>query len=503
MATIIPPLDLMFFLTETPQSPKHVGAVQVFQLPADAPETYLRDLVAEFKAAPAVSPFNCHPHFPRVGMPRWREDKEIEMNYHVRHSALPAPGSNQQLMDVVQRLHATMLDRRRPCWMCQFIEGLEGNRFAIYSKVHHAYIDGMSGVKRMYGSLSTSPSEQKVVASWSYQPESSAGRSGQARRHRASTGDKLLSQAKGLVEASAFLGNIGLQWLKLRGGNAQIPFSASRTRMNRTIEWDTRSTAVCTFQLDQIKAIGHQRGCTVNEVVLAIIGAALDDYLEEHRENAQAPLVAMCPMSLRSEGDDSAKTQVSAVHVSLGEPTAGISERLDQVIESSQAAKEAVSGLSTEAMMDYGVIIFGLWELLSRTGLERYVTPSYNVLVSNVPGPGDEHMYLRGSRLEASYPISAFLPGVNLNATLLSHGNKLDFGLLGDMHALPDLDMVVERMAYRLAQLEREVLGKADRSGPKKAPARARKKSVSRAKMPVGRKPARAKKAAPKRKSRR
>ena len=486
MATVIPPLDLMFFLTETPQSPKHVGAVQIFQLPAKAPDTYLRDLVADFKAAPAVSPFNCHPHFPRVGMPQWREDEEMEMNYHVRHSALPAPGTNQQLMDVVQRLHATLLDRRRPCWMCQVIEGLEGNRFAIYSKVHHAYIDGMSGVKRMYGSLSASPSEQKVVTTWSYQPESSAGRPGQARRHRATTGDKLLSQAKGLVEASGFLGKIGLQWLKLRGGSAQIPFSASRTRMNRTIEWDTRSTAVCTFQLDQVKAIGHQRGCTVNEVVLAIIGAALDDYLEEHRETTQSPLVAMCPMSLRSAGDDSAKTQVSAVHVSLGEPTAAIGERLDQVIASSKAAKEAVSGLSSAAMMDYGVIIFGLWELLSRTGLEQFITPSYNVLVSNVPGPGDEDMYLRGSRLESSYPISAFLPGVNLNATLLSHGNKLDFGLLGDMHALPDLDIVVERMAYRLAELEREVLGKARRPGPKKTPARTKKKNRTRAKARAG-----------------
>ena len=486
MATVIPPLDLMFFLTETPQSPKHVGAVQIFQLPAKAPDTYLRDLVADFKAAPAVSPFNCHPHFPRVGMPQWREDEEMEMNYHVRHSALPAPGSKQQLMDVIQRLHATLLDRRRPCWMCQVIEGLEGNRFAIYSKVHHAYIDGMSGVKRMYGSLSASPTEKKVVTTWSYQPESSLSRSGQTQRHRATAFDKLLSQGKGLVEASGFLGNIGLQWLKLRGGNAQIPFSASRNRMNRTIEWDTRSTAVCTFELDQIKAIGHQRGCTVNEVVLAIIGAALDDYLEEHRENGQSPLVAMCPMSLRSAGDDSAKTQVSAVHVSLGEPTAAIGERLNQVIASSQAAKEAVSGLSSEAMMDYGVIIFGLWELLSRTGLERFITPSYNVLVSNVPGPPDGDMYLRGSRLESSYPISALLPGVNLNATLLSHGNKLDFGLLGDMHALPDLDIVVERMAYRLAELEREVLGKPRRPGPKKAPARAKKKTRNRAKAGLG-----------------
>ena len=138
---MIPPLDLMFFLTETAQSPKHVGAVQVFELPANAPDSYLVDLVSAFKQAPVAPPFNNRPHFPRFGMPQWREDEDLEIDYHVRHSALPKPGSTQQLMDVVQRLHATLLDRRRPGWICQVIEGLEGNRFAIYSKIHHAYID--------------------------------------------------------------------------------------------------------------------------------------------------------------------------------------------------------------------------------------------------------------------------------------------------------------------------------------------------------------------------
>jgi diacylglycerol O-acyltransferase len=468
---IIPPLDLMFFLTESPQSPKHVGAVQVFELPPDAPATYLRDLVAAFKQAPAVAPFNQRPHFPRVGLPQWREDREMEMSYHVRHSALPQPGDHGQLMEVVQRLHASLLDRRRPCWTCQVIEGLEGNRFAIYSKVHHAYIDGMSGMKRMYGSLSTSAGDKKVIPTWSYEPERAATR-GQPGKGSDIT-RKLVTQAKGLMEAYGFLTNIGLQWLKLRDGKAQIPFSAGRTRMNRSVEWDSRSTAVCTFELDQVKAIGHKQGCTVNEVVLAIIGAALNDYLEQHHERPSVPLVAMCPVSLRTKGDDAAKTQVSAVHVTLGEPGAQLGDRLDQVIASSQAAKEAVSGLSAEAMMDYGVVIFAMWEVLARTHLDQFVAPSYNVLISNVPGPGDKDLYLRGSRMLASYPISAFLPGINLNTTVLSHGNSLDFGLLGDRHALPDLDIVVERMLHYFQEMQREVLGRNRR----KATAKPRKKA--------------------------
>ena len=161
--TTIPPMDLMFYLTESPQSPKHVGAVQVFKLPPHAPAHYLRDLVEAFRQAEIVSPFNRRPHFPRFGLPEWRDDPDIEINYHVRHSALPQPGNTGQLMEVVQRLHSPMMDRNRPGWMCQIIEGLKDNRFAIYSKIHHAYIDGMSGARRMYGSLSTSPTAQNLV----------------------------------------------------------------------------------------------------------------------------------------------------------------------------------------------------------------------------------------------------------------------------------------------------------------------------------------------------
>ena len=174
-------------------------------------------------------------------------------------------------------------------------------------------------------------------------------------------------------------------------------------------------------------------------------------------------------MSIRAAGDDSAKTQVSAVHVRLGEPQAEIVARLDQVVESSHASKDEVQGLSPEAMIDYGVLIFGLWELMARTGLDQIVSPSYNVLVSNVPGPGDKDLYLCGSRMLASYPISTLLPGVNLNATVLSHGNSLDFGLLGDMHALPDLDIVVQRMATRFEELESAVMNQQSHTGAGRA----------------------------------
>ena len=470
----IPPLDLMFFLTESAESPKHVGAVQVFELPKNAPANYLQALVARFKQAPVVAPFSYTPHFPRLGRPQWLESKEIDIDHHVRHSALPAPGTEDQLMEVVQRLHSSLLDRRRPCWMCQVIEGLEGNRFAVYSKIHHAYIDGMSGVKRMYGSLSTSPRDNKLVTTWSFEPK--PGKKQRPAAASRSSASPLTQQARGVVEAYQFMGKMALQWMKLRDSEAQVPFSARRTRMNKPIEWDTRSAAICTLPLDRIKRLGKAGQCTVNEVVLAIIGAALDDYLCAHGEPPGAPLVALCPMSVRSQSDDSARTQVSAVHVRLGDPGVSPAQRLAQVMASSAASKAEVATLSAEAMMDYGVMIFAVWELLQRSKLDQLLAPSYNVLVSNVPGPGDENLYLCGSRMVASYPISTLLPGVNLNVTLLSHGNSLDFGLLADRHALPDVNQLAQGILEQFANMEKAVLPK-----PARKPRSAKKGSASAA----------------------
>ena len=454
--TSIPPLDLMFFLTESAQSPKHVGAIQIFEMPKNAPANYLQELVARFKQAPVVAPFSYTPYFPRLGMPQWKESEEIDINYHVRHSALPGPGTEDQLREVVQRLHSSLLDRRRPCWMCQIIEGLEGNRFAIYSKIHHAYIDGMSGVKRMYGSLSTSPKDDTVVTTWSFDPNARNKKKTQGRPSKRT--NPLMQQARGVMEAYQFMTKVGLQWMKLRESDAQIPFSARRTRMNKPIQWDTRSTAICTLPLDRVKKMGKTRQCTVNEVVLAIIGAALDEYLSAHGETPTAPLVALCPMSIRSKSDDSARTQVSAVHVRLGDPGVSPGRRLAQVVESSAASKAEVASLSAEAMMDYGVMVFALSELLERSKLDQILAPSYNVLVSNVPGPGEEDLYLCGSRMVASYPISTLLPGVNLNVTLLSHGNSLDFGLLADRHALPDVHLLSEAILRHFGELEKALL---------------------------------------------
>ena len=455
----IPPLDLMFYLTETAQSPKHVGAVQIFKIPAKAPKTFMRDLVDAIKAVPVESPFNYRPYFPRFGYPEWHVDHKLDIDYHVRHSALPQPGTDEVLIQVLQRLHSGLLSRDRPGWLCQVIEGLEGGRFAIYSKVHHAYIDGMSGVKRMYGSMSSDPKEMKITPSWAHmaveRPDTEY-KSGT--KKRVGKADKvLLAQAKAMRELYKAFTVRGPEFLKVNGGGAQRMFHAPRTPMNDRVEYDTRSIGLCTLPLDKIRAVAAKFDAKVNDVVLAVVDGALHDYLEFQGKNTSTPLVALCPMSIREEGDNSATTQATALHVRLGDPDATVRQRLKQIVESSRASKDEARTMSSAALMNLAVIMIASLELVDRTGLGRLLSPSYNVLVSNVPGPSEDVLYLRGARHLASYPISAFLPGGNLNVTVLSHGNNLDFGLVADKQTMPNIQYVVDRMEKRFAELAKGV----------------------------------------------
>jgi len=470
MATTIPPLDAMFFLSESPESPKHVGVLQIYELPPRAPRDYLARLAARMKAELPTFPFDSFPVFPRAGMPQWQRDERIDMDYHLRRSTLPAPGDDAQLLETVARLHAAMFDRQRPCWFCQVIEGLEGNRFAVYAKIHHAYIDGMSGVRRLYGALSASPRGRAFTAPWAC-PELPRAR----RRAEPDLAARLeglrraaLTQAGALAEVSGTLGRMGLQWLKLRESFNQVPFAAPRTLTNGPLKRNSRSIGVCTLPLGRVKAAGAALGGKVNDVVLAVVDAALHDYLAGRGEPVEEALVALCPMSLREEGDTRANTQASALHVRLGAPQAAMRERLAQVIASTSKSKAEARELSRAALQDYTLVMFGLYELLERSGLQQRVPASYNVLVSNVPGPQGGALYMMGSRLLASYPISTFLPGTNLNVTVLSHGDSIDFGMLADRQAMPDVSRLAEAIVRRFAELEHALAKPRRRRAPRR-----------------------------------
>jgi diacylglycerol O-acyltransferase len=484
----IPPLDLLFYLMETHDNPKHVAGLQIFQMPTGAPEDYLLKLVDKLRQTRPVEPFNNKPVFPRVGRPYWETDEHVEMEYHLRHSALPKPGTMQQLMAVVQRLHAGVIDRERPGWICQVIEGLEGNRFAVYCKIHHAYIDGMSAVARIYGALSRDLDSEEVEAVWTHQPAADKrGRdssSGGAVSTLRKMGRTAATQARGVAQLNRQVAQVVMELLRLRDHTGHIPFKAPRTRINDPLHSDLRSMGVTSMPLDRLKGIAKAADCTLNDVVLAITDAALHDYLAKHRDEPDRPLVAMCPMSVRDPSDTDANTQVATLLVELGQPGASARERLEQVAKSASRSKADARELSREGLMDFVLLVGGVFEMMQRTGLDRVVPQSYNVLVSNVPGPKDADMYMMGSRMEAIYPISTLTPGNNLNVTVLSHGNSLDWGLLAARGTLPDIEYLVERLdrQFELMAAEYGVGGKRKAAAAGKRGAKAPRKAKARPK---------------------
>ena len=483
----IPPLDLLFYLMETHDNPKHVGALVIFQKPKNAAPKYMHDLVDRLRKVPVAEPFNCRPIFSMTDIPRWKPVADMEMEYHVRHSALPAPGSKKHLIEAIQRLHVGVLDRTRPGWICHVIEGLENDCFALYTRIHHAYIDGMSGVTRLYGSLHDTPEKKDVVPLWGERKVSTAKVKQSAPKSKTGLLDSLsemvLDKVKVAGELNALLVDIGSQLLNFQEKNGHIPFCAPRTRMNSPVRSDLRSVGLLTLPLDRAKAVCKEARCTINDLVLTLVDASLHDYLKSHKETPKEPLVAMIPMSVRDEGDDTATTQIATLLIEMGYPKMKLKDRLFKVASSAASSKEDAKQLSREALMDFVLMIGGAFELFQRTGLEASVPPSYNVLVSNVPGAKSRNLYMAGAKLVASYPISTLTPGNNINITVLSHGNSLDFGLVADNHAIPDIELIEQAMEKNFNKLLQMFAEQQEMTKP------ARKTAVKKTKAKAGKKP--------------
>ncbi len=488
----IPMLDLFFYAMETPSTPAHVMALLIFEKPDDAGEDYMLNLVQKMRESPVYKPFNARPIFPLLGTPKWETVEELDMQYHVRHSALPAPGNMSQLMEVVQRLHMGKLDRQRPGWRKQIIEGLEGNRFALLLSCHHAYVDGVSALKRIYASLNTVPSRENVRSFSSYQ-EAEIKRQQPSRNYLErilGVTSEIRDQLGSLTAVNSTYMKMALEWLHIKKGSRLTLFKAPRTILNNTISSDLRSMGITSLSLKEAKKICGQYQCTINDLLLALVDAALNDYLRERGEEPDAPMIALVPMALREKGDDRATTQIATLLVELGDPKESLEQRIHRVTYSAKAVKQEAQALDKRALMEYAITAGAIHEGLARTGLDQIVPPSSNLLVSNVPGPIGVTYYLGDAKLVGTFPISLLVPGSNLNVTILSHSDKLDIGAAADHVAVPNLDYFIERLNHHFDQLTARL------EPTRKAPAR---KPAAKKKSPVAKKAPAVKKAAPKR----
>lgn len=439
---------------ENPSRPMHVATLLIYSLPEDAEPDFMQNLVADLREATEfVEPFNkvYRPASLLTPYPTWERNHDLDLEYHVRHLALPKPGGERELGVLISRLHSNPLDFSRPLWEYHIIEGLEDNRFAVYFKMHHAIVDGIAGVRMLQRSMSTDPDVTDTPALWSapVPEELLAAHTSTTRLKRALSGArKSLRQVR----------NVGRQLYEaLKSGSDDrdpllLPFQAPKTIFNNRIG-SQRRFATQQYDFARIKALAKAAGCTVNDIVLAISAGALRQFLREQNALPGQPLVAGIPVSLRPKDDQSAGAAVSFIMANLATHIADPKRRVEAIYASTNRAKQVMKELSREEIENFTAIMMAPNSVQSALDIEGYARPIFNVTVSNVPGPA-EPLFFRRARLEAMYPVSAVIHGQALNITCYSYAGSLTFGFAGCRDSVPRLQRLAVYAGEALKELE-------------------------------------------------
>ena len=458
------PLDAAWLFTESRATPNHVGGLLQFRLPEGAPRDYLRGMMQDFRRHRSFAPpwnrrlkyaFNKNP------VPVWIEDEDIDLEYHLRHAALPWPGGQRELGELVGRLHSTPLDLARPPWECTLIEGLEGGRFALFIKIHHSLIDGVSGVKLLQRGMSTDPDKSLGLPPFWATGQGSAPRSG--RGGPAPTMAEAASAAvAGLGAQASSLPQLAGAFAKLvkrigqPGDGLVLPFDAPHSVLNGRVR-EKRRFATQQFALDRLRAVASAAQCTLNDVVLAMCGDALRRFLGELDQLPTPSLTAGIPVSVRPKDDEGSGNAISFIVATLGTDIEDTAQRLATIKASVKHAKAHVQSLPRQAMLQYTMLLMAPSIITLLTGLGGRTRPMFNITISNVPGP-DKPLYFRGAELVATYPASIVTHGQALNITCQSYAGSMNFGFTGCHSSVPSLQKLALYSADALAALEQAFL---------------------------------------------
>ncbi len=446
--------DAMWLALESPDMPMHVGVLLQFTPPEGAAPDFLRDKLDGDRRRDYVCPAPWNlvvVQAPIVGaLPLVRETSGIDLEYHVRRWGLPAPGSERELGILVSRLHTQHLDRRRPLWEMHIIEGLENNRFALFFKLHHSVIDGVSAMRLISTALTTDPADRDTP----YLFEVGCGASNPDQKSRSFDPiDAVLDLARGGVSAIMGLTKAAAQMVGRGGqyGPLPIPSRQPKTLLDSRIA-PRRRLATQQYDLAVIKRLAKAADTTINDIVLYLSSTALRTYLAEFSEIPDRSLVAGVPISLRDQDDDRAGTLAATMFANLGTHIADPRERLEAIKASTAAAKGHLAGLEPEAVMNYTLALVAPWftSLLSPVG--GLLPAPQSVGISNVPGP-PEPLYWNGSRLDAIYPMSLVFHGNALNITCISYAGTLGFGFTGARESLPHMQRLATAMGEALDEL--------------------------------------------------
>jgi len=448
-------VDATFLAQEGPAAHMHVGAVLIFEGPAPAFADFADHIRGRLHLVPRYRHKLAFPPL-ESGRPLWVDDPSFNLEYHVRHTALPAPGSEEQLRALAARIHSQALDRSKPLWETWLVQGLEGGRFALISKNHHALVDGISGVDLMTVLFDLGRIPQPVPhedGPWAPQrtpsalemtarglrglarvPLAAAGRASEAARHPAHA----LETTREALEALGEVVRAGLD-------------AAPATPLNVEIGPHRRLVFV-RGDLADFKEVKNAFGGTVNDVVLAVVAGALQTWLHSRGVRTEGlELRALVPVSIRARDEHhELGNRIAAMRgplpVYVQDPVA----RLQVVCQAMEGLKDSKQALGAEVLASLEALAPPT--ILAQASRLNFSTRLFNLLVTNVPGP-QFPLYVLGRKLEDLFPV-AFLPKDHaLAIAIMSYNGRMDFGLLGDYDAMPDLDALGEMVQDSLQEL--------------------------------------------------
>lgn len=445
-------LDASFLYLETPKQHMHVAMAAVID-PKTMPGGYSFEriqrliaskvhLIAPLRRRLVEVPLNLH-------HPIWVDDPDFDIIHHVRRVAAPAPGSEREFAAMCGRICSTPLDRSRPLWELWIIEGLEGGKFALVAKVHHAAVDGQTGAGFLIHFFSLTPEVKEpeppkpIMA-----PEipSDAEMLEEALRERMQQPASLLKLARKTIENVTELLEVRREAQPESVGGT--PLTAPRCVWNGSLT-AKRSAAFARLPLDGIKEIKNAFGCTVNDVILAIASGTLRRYLENRGELPEESLLACCPISVAPSAETSrGANHVSAMFTPMATHEADPAKRLRAIQEHTKGAKEEHRAIGADMLQNWAEFAapstFNLaMRFYSSMKLAEMHRPVHNLVISNVPGPPFP-IYLAGAEVKAIYPLGPVMEGAGLNLTVMSYRGNVDFGfmvaaeLVSDVWAMAD-----------------------------------------------------------------
>lgn len=467
MSERVSPLDASLLYLDGPTTPMHVGSVELFETPAEGFDhdrliRLIRQRIAfvpRFRQRIREVPL-------RIGRPVWVDDCEFDLTYHVRRSALPRPGSRDQLNELVARLMSRPLDRERPLWEMYLIEGVEGNRFAIVTKTHQAIVDGFSAIDLSQVMLDSAPNARMTtVDAWRPRPEPNS-----LELVTAAVSDTVVHPSAvldaaraGVTTVASAASQAGAKALGALSSAMFVARQSSASPLNVTIG-SQRRFATADFRFADFRALHRVAQASVNEIILGVITGALrawfqarGDHVDERSElRAVVPISTAGPMGGTTSGNPVAENPVSAFLVDLPVGESDPLVRLRRIGFAMAQFKDTISLLGAEAII--GMAGFGpptLHALGARlaANLSNRV---YNIAITNVPGP-QQPLFVAGSRLLATYPVMPLVKNQALSIGLTSYDGRVYFGLNADRDAVRDLDDLVAALPDALRELQEAV----------------------------------------------